>query len=218
MAIEAYSPRSFVSALCLAITAGWLAGSGVARAGEPAAAPMSDHCHTPPAPSPFTRTTAAYALPDLALTDRTGQRFSLKSLAGGDQPVVLNFIFATCTTICPVMTATFSQTRAELGPDAEKVRMVSITIDPEHDTPSVLAAYAEKFDAPADWLFLTGPSPEIERVLKAFDAYTGTKLAHRPITVLRAPGSSEWIRLEGLGSGADLAREVRALSQANGTR
>ncbi|MEQ1501492.1 MAG: SCO family protein [Myxococcota bacterium] len=195
------------SPAAVALAIGWLCAP-VARA-EPA--PVPDHCKTPPTPSPFVRTEAAYDLPDLTLVDQAGRPVRLRELAASDRPIALNFIFATCTTICPVMTATFAQLRTELGPDVDRVRFVSITIDPEHDTPAVLAAYADKFDAPADWSFLTGPSADIEQALRAFDAYTGSKLAHRPITLVSEPGRNRWVRLEGLGSGKALADEVRTV-------
>ena len=177
-----------------------------------AAAPMEGmgaHCDMHHEQSPFTRTEAAYTIPALTLTNRDGQPYPLSALATADHPIVLNFIFATCTTVCPVMTATFAQARAALGPEADRVEMVSITIDPQHDTPAVLAEYAQKYEAPAAWAFLTGPSADINAALHAFDADFGSKFNHRPVTLLHAPGAAAWVRLEGLGSGAALADEIR---------
>ena len=183
------------------------------RASAPADGGHADGkpCHEVPDESPFERTEASYSMPELTLTTQAGEPFAVQDLAAGDEPVVVNFIFATCTTICPVMTATFSKMRAELGADAERVRMVSITIDPEHDTPEVLAEYAQRFEAPADWLFLTGSSEDVTQVLRSFDTFNGSKFNHEPITVLRAAGQTEWIRLNGLGSGSALAQEVRSI-------
>jgi protein SCO1/2 len=109
------------------------------------------------------------------------------------------------------MTATFAQMRRELGADAGRVRLVSISIDPEHDTPPVLASYAERFDAAPGWTFLTGSPGDVDRVLRAFEVRTGTKTSHRPVTLLLRPERAGWVRLEGLGSGAELAAEVRTL-------
>jgi protein SCO1 len=188
-------------------------------AASPAFAGDDPPCHeVPAAPSAFTREQAAYPLPDITLVDQTGKKVPVRSLLAEDRAVALNFIFATCTTICPVMTATFSQMRTELGADVKRVKTVSITIDPEHDTPAVLREYAAKFHAPADWQFLTGSTADVEAVLRAFDAWTGSKLAHQPITLLHAPGASQWVRLEGLGGGADLAAETRKVIGAAGTR
>jgi len=156
----------------------------------------------------------SYDVPDIDLLDESGSNVALRKLLSGDYPVAVNFIFTTCTTICPVMTATFAQMRKALGSDADRIQLVSITIDPEHDTPAVLASYAERFDATSpDWRFLTGNSKDVERVLRTFDAWSGSKTNHRPITLLRKQGASQWVRLEGLGSGTALAEQARTVIQ-----
>lgn len=219
-------------ALATLVLLSWIAGCGAESAPEatseaalaaveaPAEPAMDENCphHAQKPSAEYARTEAVYSLPELTLTDRSGQSFDVQSLDREDRPVVLNFIFATCTTICPVMTATFSRTRVELGEDAERVHMVSITIDPTNDTPSVLAEYAERFEAPASWSFLTGQPDDVTAVLRAFDADFGTKLNHRPLTLLRAPGAAAWVRLDGLGNSAELAREVRSLLDGPGLR
>jgi protein SCO1/2 len=159
-------------------------------------------------PSAFKRSRHEYSLPDIALRDQSGRTVPLRELQR-EGPLAVNFIFTTCTTICPVMSATFSQMLFALGPDAERIHLVSITIDPEHDSPAVLAEYARRFDAPPGWSFLTGNPDDVERALRAFDAWPGAKANHRPITLLRARGAHEWVRLEGLGSGSKLADEAR---------
>jgi len=158
----------------------------------------------------YAATTENYAIPDVELIDQLGTPISLRSLLESDQPIALNFIFTTCTTICPVMTATFSQMRRELGDAGDQVRLVSISIDPEYDRPDKLKAYAEQFRAGVGWDFLTGDSADIVAVLKSLDSYAGSKMNHEPITLLKSPGSSSWTRIEGLASGKDLANEVTA--------
>jgi protein SCO1/2 len=158
----------------------------------------------------YAATTENYAIPDVELIDQLGTSLSLRSIFEADQPVALNFIFTTCTTICPVMTATFAQMRRELGEAGDQLRLVSISIDPEYDRPETLKAYAEQFRAGAGWDFLTGDSEDIVRVLKSFDSYAGSKMNHQPVTLLKSPGSSSWTRIDGLASGKDLADEVAA--------
>jgi len=195
--------------LALELTGALLVAGGAATAQDP---PM-DHSHHAAAmakPSPFQRSQHEYSVPEVTLRDQAGRPFPLSELQGGG-PLAVNFIFTTCTTICPVMTATFAQMRRELGPEADRIRLVSITIDPEHDTPAVLAEYAGRFGATPDWSFLTGSPEDVERVLRAFDAWTGSKASHRAVTLLRRPGEREWVRLEGLGSGAALADQVRTV-------
>ena len=151
-----------------------------------------------------------YAVPDIELLDQTGATVDLRSLLETDQPVALNFIFTTCTTICPVMTATFAQMRDELGDAGDDLQLISISIDPEYDRPDKLRAYADQFRAGSGWEFLTGDSADIVQVLKSFDSYAGSKMNHQPVTLLKSPGSASWTRIDGLANGADLANEVTA--------
>lgn len=177
-----------------------------------AAAPdHSQHVAAAAKPGAFKRSQHRYTLPAVTLRDQAGRAVPVSELQGGTGPMAVNFIFATCTTICPVMTATFAQMLRELGPQASRIRVVSITIDPEHDTPAVLARYAERFDAPPGWRFLTGSPADVERVLRAFDVWTGSKASHRPVTLMRRQGEPGWLRLEGLGSGAALAEQAHAV-------
>ena len=149
-----------------------------------------------------------YEVPNVQLLDGSGATVPLQDLLASEQPIALNFIFTTCTTICPVMTATFLQMQRELGADAERVHLVSISIDPEYDRPDVLATYIKQFQADKNWTFLTGETKDIVNVLRSFDAYTGSKMSHRPITLLKRPDQESWIRIDGLASGQALAHEV----------
>jgi protein SCO1/2 len=127
--------------------------------------------------------------------------------------VVVNFVFTTCTTICPVMTATFSKIYRELGSEQDGVLLVSVSIDPEYDTPSVLKKYAERWKAGDDWEFLTGDLDEINGLLKSFNAFYGDKMGHKPLYMMKQPGSDSWVRIEGLVRGSDLVAEVRNLTR-----
>jgi len=196
-----------IRVISLAASIALLVAGGAATAQDAAV----DHCAATKKPSPFQRSQGEYSLPEVTLRDQAGRPVLVSELEEASAPLALNFIFTTCTTICPVMTATFAQMRRELGPDADRIHLVSITIDPEHDSPAVLARYAERFGAPSGWSFLTGRPEDVERVLRAFDAWPGAKTNHRPITLLRAGGEHEWVRLEGLGSGAALADEARTV-------
>jgi len=158
----------------------------------------------------YSVSTQHYAVPDVALIDESGASVTLRAMLDADQPLALNFIFTTCTTICPVMTATFAQMRRQLGEAGAGVRLVSISIDPEYDRPEVLKAYAKLFGAGPGWAFLTGDGADIAQVLHSFDALAGSKMNHRPLTLLKSPRSPQWIRIDGLASGTELAREVSA--------
>lgn len=189
--------------------------SPATAAGEPIEADAHAH-HAYPGPhghaqGGYTRSVHFYRVPEVTLTDMAGARVALASALDAETPVFLNFIFTSCATICPVMSATFGQVQKQLGPDGEKVRMISISIDPEHDTPDRLRAYARIHRAGSQWQFLTGEAADIVAVQKAFDAYRGGKMGHEPFTFLRASADAPWVRLDGLGSSADLVAEYRRL-------
>lgn len=179
-----------------------------ASAGEHAADQHAAHRAAMAAPR-YEITSGRYDVPDVVLLNQSDTEVSLRALLDADEPIALNFIFTTCTTICPVMTATFSQMQRELGARSEEIRLVSISIDPEYDRPRVLGEYASRFGAGSNWVFLTGDGDDVANVLRSFDAYAGSKMNHRAVTLLRKPGSDSWVRIDGLTSGSSLASEVR---------
>ena len=124
---------------------------------------------------------------------------------------MLNFIFTTCGAICPVMSKIFSEVPEKLGADASKLRMISISIDPETDTPAQLKIYAKNYGAGARWKFLTGKVADIVTVQRAFDSYRGDKMSHTPVTLLRAAPGQPWRRIDGFVTPDELMQEYRQL-------
>jgi len=163
----------------------------------------------------YARTEAVYDVPDVALTNQKGERVKLRELLSGPQPVMLNYIYTSCTTICPVLSASFAQTQKALGNEARDIRMVSISIDPEQDTPARLRDYAQRFKAGEGWELLTGSLADIVAVQKAFDAYRGNKASHIPLTLIRAGAGDRWIRLQGFASAGELVQEYRSLASSS---
>jgi protein SCO1 len=160
----------------------------------------------------YSRSLRTYAVPDITLVDRNSQSVRLRDLLAADEPVMMNFIFTTCTTICPVMSSIFSKVPGELGAGGAKLRMISISIDPENDTPAQLNAYAKKLDAGPRWQFLTGSAKDVAAVQRAFDNYRADKMEHEPLTLLRSAPGEPWVRIEGFASPEDLAREYRKVA------
>lgn len=161
----------------------------------------------------YTRSVAAYSIPDLKLVDMNGTAVSLREGLGGNDPVMLNFIYTSCSAICPVMSATFHHVQDQLGAERGRVRMVSISIDPEHDTPAALKAYAGKFRAGPQWRMLTGSTESSIAAQRAFGVYRGDKMNHAPATFIRAGGADRpWVRLDGFASAPDIIREYRQLA------
>ncbi len=114
--------------------------------------------------------------PAFSLTTQDGAQLSLQALRG--KVVAITFIYTSCADTCPLLTVKLAQLPARLGPDfGPKVFFVSITVDPEQDTPEVLKHYAERLGANLDgWAFLTGTSGEIRDVAKRYGiAYRKTR-------------------------------------------
>jgi len=155
----------------------------------------------------YKRSVHTYEIPQLYLIDMDNNKVSLPEALGGDGPVMLNFIFTSCTTICPVLSATFSQVQRELGSEAKNVRMISVSIDPEQDTPGQLKKYATRFKAKPGWVFMTGDLADIIATQEAFDAYKGDKMNHEPLTFLRHAPNAPWTRLEGFASASEVIAE-----------
>ena len=144
------------------------------------------------------------AIPEASFVDQDGKPTTLRDALGRDRPVLVNFIFTSCTTICPVMSAGMAQLVANLGPERESVRIVSISIDPETDTVDALRAYARRYHAPPSWRMLTGSRSAVEAAQRAFDSYRGGKNNHAPGTFVRSSRKAPWVALDGFSSAETL--------------
>jgi protein SCO1/2 len=157
----------------------------------------------------YQRTAETYKIPDVVLINQDGNKVQFASLLSSDKPVIVDFIFGTCTTICPVLSAGFVNLQQKLGPNAQKVQLVSISIDPENDTPKVLKEYLKRYRAKPGWDFLTGSRKDIDSVMRAFNAYIPNKMSHFPLTLIRTPGDGTWIRIFGLMSSSEFMGEYQ---------
>ncbi len=157
----------------------------------------------------YKRTVHNYIAPDVTLVNQDGKRVNFRSFVKQGKVVVMDFIFGTCTTICPVLSASFVNFQNRLGPDSGKVQLISVSIDPEHDTPRVLKEYLKKFRAKPGWDFMTGSRENIDRVTNAFEAYTGDKMGHFPLTFVYSPVQDRWFRIDGLVATSELMAEYQ---------
>jgi protein SCO1/2 len=105
-------------------------------------------------------------VPPFNLTDDQGAVFTEEALRG--HPTIIDFVFTRCDTICPVVSARMAQMQQRLADrKAESIKLVSISVDPAHDTPERLSAYARTFGAKPDkWRFLTGPVDKVRALVE----------------------------------------------------
>jgi protein SCO1/2 len=142
--------------------------------------------------------------PDVALIDTRGRTQALAAHLDADEPVLLNFVYTTCSTICSTQTAVLAEAQRRLLAGGRRVRFVTLTIDPANDTPQRLAAFARQFGIERDWSFLTGDFDDLLQVQRAFDVYRGAKAAHPPVVLMRPARGADWTRIEGIAAPADL--------------
>jgi protein SCO1/2 len=183
----------FVAALAFAAPGGFAHGDEDAEADRP------------------TRSTRNYSIPSVQLVRDDGKVVSLPEEMNDGRPIVLNFIFTTCGSICPLMSSVFGQFQRRLGAEAGKVHLMSISIDPEQDTVARLREYARKFHAGHEWQHYTGTLAASLAAQQAFGVYRGGKMSHAAVTLMRAAPGQPWLRIEGLVTPDDLMRDYRKL-------
>lgn len=157
----------------------------------------------------YKQTVERYNMPDVTLIDQNGKRVRFKTLMESDKPVIVDFIFGTCTTICPVLSACFLNLQQKLGADSQKVHLVSISIDPENDTPKVMKDYLKRYRAKPGWDFLSGSRKDIDAVMRAFNAYIPNKMSHYALTLIRMPQDGSWSRIFGIMSTSEFMAEAQ---------
>lgn len=158
------------------------------------------------------------ATPSFNLTDQSGSAVSSDALAG--RVTLLDFIYTHCTDACPLMSATFQEAQRKLADDkllGSKIMLVSLSVDPQHDTAPVLAEYGQQFKAdPSGWKMLTGDWDAVYDVVTGLKVATrpprppvdapapgGTELTHSTAVVLIDPQLQVRAYLDGTGSTAD---------------
>jgi protein SCO1/2 len=151
-------------------------------------------------------------LPEAKIVDQDGRRLSFYSDLVKGHTVAINFIFTSCTTICPVLAANFHKLQQDLGEGDKGVRLISISVDPVTDTPDRLKRFAERYHASPGWSLVTGEKGEIDALLGALGLPVRNKLEHTPAVLIGNEAAGYWQRMDGLGSTEVLLREVRKAS------
>jgi len=105
--------------------------------------------------------------PDIELSDAGGEKFRLDDQSGN--AVLLFFGYTSCPDVCPVTLADFKAIKTQLGPRADRVKFVFITVDPERDSPERIRRYLANFDE--EFIGLTGSRADLEPVWKAYGVF-----------------------------------------------
>jgi len=142
---------------------------------------------------------AKMTIPDVELLDQDGRKVRFYTDLVKGKTVAVNFVFTTCTTICPPLGATFARLQKELGARAGRdVRLVSISVDPATDTPERLKAWGAKFHAAEGWTLVTGRKPQVDELLRALGAGVANPADHTPTVLIGNDAAGQWTRAYGL--------------------
>ena len=154
-------------------------------------------------------------LRDVPLLDATGKRVRLAQEVIGNRIALVNFIYTSCTTVCPVSSASFQQLQQKLGARLGKeVVLVSITVDPLRDTPQKLREYAARYEAREGWVWLTGAKPDVDSVLKGFGAYSARFEDHPAMVLVGDARGGPWTRFFGFPSVDELMARIDTMHLA----
>jgi len=173
----------------------------------------------PPAKTGTTTTVAPNSLkiPDTVVYNQHGQKLNFYSDLVRGKTVAINFIFTTCTTICPPLTATFRKVQQELGERVGRdIELISISVDPATDTPERLKDFSAKFKTAPGWTFVTGSKPEIDQLLGALGAAVADKNDHTPMLLIGNDAAGYWTRTYGLAPAATLVKVVNEAASKGG--
>jgi len=177
--------------------------------------PHAHHRHMMQSAPPADAAALRIDLPEVVLTNQDDVDVDLTGDVLADRIAVVDFVYTTCTTVCPVLSAVFRQIEEalhdRLGPE---VVLVSISVDPNRDTPERLRNYAAKFGAPANWVWLTGRQQNVRNVLEAFGAYTPNFEDHPSMILVGDPGRGEWARYLGFPAPATIVAKVDEFAAA----
>jgi cytochrome oxidase Cu insertion factor (SCO1/SenC/PrrC family) len=152
-------------------------------------------------------------IPNTTVYDQDGKKLSFYADLVKGKTVAINFIFTTCTTICPPLAATFRKVQQELGERVGRdVQLISVSVDPTTDVPERLKGFLKKFNAGPGWTFITGSKPEVEQLLRALGAYVSDKNDHTPMILVGNDSTGYWTRSYGLAPASAIVRIINEVA------
>ena len=149
------------------------------------------------------------SIPDIAVIDQNGKPAQFHRDLVKGKLVAMNFIFTSCTTVCTPMGANFAALQKLLG-DRTDVVLISVSIDPSHDTPARLKAWSARFDARPGWTLVTGSQRDVETLVRALGVYSGSTFDHSPVAIVGNDVTGQWTRVNGLVPPAKLVTMLDA--------
>ncbi|MBV9926999.1 MAG: SCO family protein [Acidobacteria bacterium] len=154
---------------------------------------------------------------DVELLDQDGNRVRFYTDVLKGKTVIISAFFTTCTSVCPPMNRNLEKVQAALGDRVGRdVFIVSISVDPETDTPPRLKEYSQRFHAKPGWLFLTGKKENVEWALYRVGQYVESKDDHTTVIAVGNERTGLWKKALGVAKPADLIQIVRSVADDKG--
>lgn len=138
-----------------------------------------------------------------------------------DKVLIIQFMFTDCEKFCPMVTPNLVKVQKELQERAaNRVTMISITVDPIHDTPGVLKEYASKFHVRPGWQFLTGKKSDVDQIRRGLGVYDteDKKIGHMNVLTIGRESTGQWLAIEGLAKPDDIVQTVLSLTEHSAKR
>jgi protein SCO1/2 len=199
--------------LALAALAGLAAACGKVNESSGVSHDHAAHAALSSAPAPGSEQQALVVFSDAAMFDQTGAERHLQSDVIGSRIVVVDFIFTSCQTICPVTTSLLAEARGRLKDvPAEDLVFISMSVDSAVDTPERLAAFAAS--RKADWTFLTGDKPVMDEALTLLNAYSTNPENHTAMILIGDAATNRFSRIYGMPDPDFVEARVRELIAA----
>ena len=184
--------RAVVASLMIALVPGTIR--------TPAAAIQSPH--------------AAADFPNVAVQTQDGTRVRFYDDLIKGKAVLINFMFTSCTSQCPLTTANLVKVSEALGERLGRdVRMISVTVDPSTDTPEVLKKYSDRYATKPGWYFVTGKQKDVDLIRRRLGVNSdgGDKSQHTGVLVYGNEGTGQWAATPAMGNPKTIVRSVLRL-------
>jgi protein SCO1/2 len=149
---------------------------------------------------------------DTKLINQDGKVMRFYSDLIQGRSVVIDTFFTTCTSICPRLNKRMAEIQAWLGDRLGKdVYLISISVDPEHDTPPRLVEYAKRSKARAGWYFLTGPRPNVDFLLRKLGHFIDSPDDHTTVFLVGNDRTELWKKVQGFANAKDVIAVVQSV-------
>jgi protein SCO1 len=194
-----------------------LAGVFTTTQAQKPAPPAEPHDHSHMSNTAESSSPAQKYFTDVELINQDGKKVHFYSDVLKGKTVIVNAFFTSCTSVCPPMNRNMEKIQEALGDRVGRdVFLVSMTVDPETDTPARMKEYAKKFHAGPGWLFLTGKKENLDWALYKLGQYVENKDDHQTVLIIGNEPTGLWKKAFGMANVAELVQVVESVVNDKG--